>query len=195
MILELAEPGRDARFVLFGTGPAQHGLDPLQQQPLAERLVDVVVGPEVEAEDLVDLVVLGGQHDHRDLGGLAQAAQHFHAVHARHLDVQDHQVGRLALDRVESRRAVVISLHHVAVAFQRQRNRSDDVLVVVDESNIGHRALWVLSRISCRYYRPASPATTRGAAKLSPSFASPAWRDCGADRRGRPRAFRAATSP
>ncbi len=93
--------------------------------------------------------------------------------------------GGSALDRVQARRAVVIRLHHVAMAFQRQRNRGDDVLVVVDESNIGHRALWVLSRISCRYYRPASPATTRGPAKLSRSFAAPAWRDCGEPRPGR----------
>ena len=44
--------------------------------PAAEGLGDVVVGAHAQADELVDLVVAGGQQDHRYLAGFAQAAQH-----------------------------------------------------------------------------------------------------------------------
>jgi hypothetical protein len=119
-------------------GPAQHGLDPLDEQALAERLVDIVVGPEVEAQDLVDLLVLGGEDDHRQVGGPAQAAQHLHAVHPGHLDVQYGQVGRIVLQRRQAGGAVVVGLHGMAVAFQGQADRRHDVLVVVHQGDLGH---------------------------------------------------------
>src|SRR6201996_2213008 len=54
-----ARGGLGGGHFLAGVGPTQHRLDPLNQQPLAEGFVDVVVGAEIEAEDLVDLVILG----------------------------------------------------------------------------------------------------------------------------------------
>ena len=129
-------PGR--RLLALDAGAAQHRLHPLDQQALAERLVHVVVGAEVEAEDLVDLLVLGGQDDHRHVGGPAQAAQHLHAVHARHLHVEDGEVRRIVLQRRQARGAVVVGLDGVAVAFQRQADRRDDVLVVVHQGDLGH---------------------------------------------------------
>jgi hypothetical protein len=49
--------------------------DAFDQQALRERLLDVIVGAHAQAHQLVDLVVLGGQEDHRHLGLLAQALQ------------------------------------------------------------------------------------------------------------------------
>ena len=49
-------------------------------------------GAHAQAEHLVDLVVLGGQEDHRHVGFLAQAVQQLHAVHAWHFDVQDGEI-------------------------------------------------------------------------------------------------------
>ena len=40
----------------------------------------------------------GDDHDRQRLVRAAQPAQHLEAVHARHLDVEEHEVGRLALD-------------------------------------------------------------------------------------------------
>ena len=75
--------------------PAQHGLDPLDQKPLREGFADEIVGAHFEAEQLVDLLVLGGEEDHRQLGPLAEAAQQLHAVHARHLDIENGEVRRI----------------------------------------------------------------------------------------------------
>jgi hypothetical protein len=54
-------------------------------EALRERLLDEVVGAHFQAEQLVDLVILGGQEDHRQIGLLAQPAQQLHAIHHRPL--------------------------------------------------------------------------------------------------------------
>ena len=55
---------------------------------------DEIVGAHLEAEQFVDLFILGGQEDYRQIGLLPQPAQRFHAVHARHLDVEDREIRR-----------------------------------------------------------------------------------------------------
>ena len=45
--------------------PAEDRLDPEQELARAERLHDVVVGADLEADDAVDLLALRGEHDHR----------------------------------------------------------------------------------------------------------------------------------
>src|SRR6478752_3879818 len=46
-------------------GAAEQGPHARAELPDRERLGDVVVGAELEADDLVELVVAGGQHDDR----------------------------------------------------------------------------------------------------------------------------------
>src|SRR5215218_5096716 len=53
---------------------AQRRANPAAELPDREWLRDVVVGPHLQAEDLVDLVVLGGEHDDRDLAAAPHAA-------------------------------------------------------------------------------------------------------------------------
>ena len=74
---------------------AQQCPDALDQQPLAERLRNVVVGATPQAHQLVDLLVLAGEEDDRHVASHPQPLQQLHAVHARHLDVQYRQVDGL----------------------------------------------------------------------------------------------------
>ena len=62
-----------------------------------EGLGHVVVGPELQREDFVDLLVLGGQHDDRYRTGLADLFARFHAVKHRQHDVEHDEVGLFAL--------------------------------------------------------------------------------------------------
>ena len=81
-------------------GPPQERLDPAHQLAQAERLGQVVVRAELEADDLVDLVVAGGQDEDRRLrAGGAQPAQDLEAVDAGQPDVEHDEVGRLAWSR------------------------------------------------------------------------------------------------
>src|SRR5687767_9780119 len=72
---------------------AQERLDPAQQLAQAERLGQVVVGAQLQADDLVDLLVAGGEHEHRGFRARgAQPAEDLEAVHARQADVEQDQV-------------------------------------------------------------------------------------------------------
>jgi hypothetical protein len=104
-----------------------------QQQALAERLGDVVVGAHRQAGFLVLLLVLAGEEDHRQLGRLAQPPQQLHPVHARHLDIEDREVGRVLAQRLQRGLAVRIDARRIAFGLQRNRQRGQDVAVVVDQ--------------------------------------------------------------
>ena len=47
--------------------PAQQRLEPRQQLDRLERLGQIVVGPELEADDAIDDLALGGEHQDRGL--------------------------------------------------------------------------------------------------------------------------------
>ena len=90
------------------TAAAQHRAHPGDQFPGRERLGDVVIGAEFQADDLVDLAVLGGQHDHRNVGPLAQRPADLAARQTGKHQVQQHEIGAVpveSLDRVRPGRA------------------------------------------------------------------------------------------
>jgi hypothetical protein len=115
---------------------SQHGADALEQQALRERLADEIVGAHAQAQHLVDLLVLRGQEDHRELLGLANAVEQLHAVHARHLDVEDAEVGRGLVQSLQRRGAIVIGLDLKPFGFEQHRHRGQDVAVVVDQGDV-----------------------------------------------------------
>ena len=83
-------------------GASQQGLDPAHELAQRERLGDVVVGAELEAHDLVELVAAGGQEQDRRLGpDGAQPAEHLEAVDPGQADVEEDEVGRLVGGELE----------------------------------------------------------------------------------------------
>jgi hypothetical protein len=90
----LRRPGRRGRGCAGHAAPAQHRAHTRQQFAQLEGLGHVVVGAELEADHAVDGVAGGGQHDQADLRvRLAQPARQRQAVLARHVDVEDRDVG------------------------------------------------------------------------------------------------------
>src|SRR5712692_8036623 len=70
------------------------GYHPGQQLSHLEGLGDIVVRPHFEAHDHVDGVVLGGEHDHGDLGPVGpQLPADIHATDAGQVEVEEDQVG------------------------------------------------------------------------------------------------------
>ncbi len=86
---------------------AQNGPDALEKEALAERLLDEVIGAEGEAEDLVDLLILGGEEDDRKTVLFAQGPQQLKAVHSRHFDVENGELRHLGVERRQGGRAIV----------------------------------------------------------------------------------------
>ncbi len=89
------------KVLLLQVGDPQHGADPGPQLGFVDGFGDVIVGPGVQAGDLVLGGGAGGQHDHRGgapLGGDAHFFEDLDAVHAGHHPVQQHQVGPVLLE-------------------------------------------------------------------------------------------------
>src|SRR6188472_1517159 len=73
--------------------PPEERPDAAQELAKGERLGHVVVGAELEAHDLVELVAARREEQHRRLGARrAEAAQHLEPVDARELHVEDDEV-------------------------------------------------------------------------------------------------------
>ena len=116
-------------------GAAQGRLDPAAELAHRERLGDVVVGPHLEAEDLVDLVVLGGEHDDRHLAAAAQPPADLDPVELRQHDVEHDQVEALLGEAVERLAAVERGDDLVAVLAQGIGEQRLDRLLVVDQQD------------------------------------------------------------
>ena len=97
---------------------AQHSLDAGHQLAHAERLGHVVVRPDLQTDDLVDLVCFGRQHQDRHVHLLAQHAAHLDPVHAGEHQVQDQQIGLLAAGGSNAFLAVADRDHFVPLACQ-----------------------------------------------------------------------------
>src|SRR5689334_14026235 len=117
---------------------AEQGLDTFYEKALRERLADEIVGAHLETEQFVDLFILGGQEDHRQIGLLPQPAQRFHAVHARHLDVEYREIRRRGAEAVESRSTIRVSHDAIAFGFEGYRHGSENVAVIIDQGDCGH---------------------------------------------------------
>ena len=113
--------------------PAQDSADAGDEEALAERLGDIVVGAERQAQRLVQLVVLARQEDGGDGALLAQPAEQLMPVHPRHLDVEHGEIGRILGQRLQRRLAIGVEPDGEALGLERDRDRGEDVAIVVDE--------------------------------------------------------------
>ena len=114
-----------------------------------ERLGDVVVGAELEAEDLVDLLGLGGEHDDRDGVAGADPPADLQPVHPGHHHVEHDEVEVALVEARQRLTAVGGGRHLVAVLAQREAQQRLDRLLVVGQQDsgcaFGHRV-----RAHCR---------------------------------------------
>src|SRR6267142_6150520 len=118
--LEIAD--LEAGLLLLGVGraaPAEHGADPGDQLAWRERLGHVVIGPDLEAENLVALLHSPADHDDGDLRQiwiLLQPPAHLPAIQLRDHDVEQEHVGSV-LSRKPERLVSVGAEDHVVPLF------------------------------------------------------------------------------
>ena len=118
-----------------------------------ERLRDVVVRAELEAENLVQLVVARREHDDRNRALGPQAPADLEPVELRQHDVEHHEIDSLVREARERLLAVTGLDHAEALAFQRIGAELLDGVLVVDEEDgggVGHpEGLPGARRVSC----------------------------------------------
>ena len=101
----------------------------------AEGLGHVVVGPGVEAADLVGLAVEGGEHQDGDVGQFADALQDRPAVHLRESDVEDDQVGGFVEEAAQAVTAVADLDDAMAPAFGDDPDGVGDLRIILDDQD------------------------------------------------------------
>ena len=118
---------------------AQHRVDARQQLARREGLGDVVVGAAFEARDLVALLGARGQHDDRQLAGLAVALQRARELEAAGVGqhpVDQQQVGQLVGDLGAARARVGGLAHFEAGAAQAEGDHLANRALVLDDQNL-----------------------------------------------------------
>ena len=132
---------------LVGRGRArapQHCAQARDHLRAAERLDDIVVGAELEADDPVGLGPARGEHDHRHVGGAAQLAQHVAPVAVGQHEVEQHDVRRRSrAARASASATVRAGTALEALALERARERLEYRALVLDEEDA--RAIGVVT--------------------------------------------------
>ena len=122
--------GRDP--VVGPLHPAQQRRDPGDQFAHAERLGEVVVRADTEADQQVGLVVARRQHQHGHRTVALNPSAHLVTVEAGQHHVEDDQVGAEPFAQRHAGRAVVCDLHAVALGLQAFGHRGRDRDLVLD---------------------------------------------------------------
>jgi hypothetical protein len=166
-------PERDRGGRRVGGAAAQHGAHAQHQLADAERLDHVVVGADLEADDDVDLLGLGGHHDHRQaprpLAG-ADLLAHLRAGHVGEHEVEQDEVDAPGVvgDRRERLLAGVHGDRPEALALQRVlEGRHEVALVFHDQDGARH-----VSSADRRYPLSRARGRARAAAIVTPASQS-----------------------
>ena len=100
------------------------------------RLGHVVIGPHLEADDLVHLLVPGGQHEHGRLGAVAaQASERLEAVDAGHAHVEDDEVGGQLVGKGEGLLAAACDGDLIALLLEGVLDAARHGVFVVDDED------------------------------------------------------------
>ena len=113
--------------------PAQHALDAGQQLAQIEGLGDVVVRAELEADHAVHHVAGRRHHDDADVVVLPQVARQHQPVLAGHADIEEDDVGKLALDLLAHLGAGVGDARRRSVAAEILAQHRAHRRVIVDD--------------------------------------------------------------
>src|SRR4051812_23630821 len=120
---------------------AQRPLHRGQELVVVERLLEESVGACLGQPRLVCLGVHGAHHDDRDSLERRHRLQSLHdqiAVPCRHHQVEEDQIGLLVPSLVDRRDGIACEDRLVTVRLQPDRQQAANVLIVVDDEDLGH---------------------------------------------------------
>ena len=150
---------------------AQHCHHPRHHLARTERLADVVVGTDVQAQQAVDLFHPRGDHDHRYVAAGAQFAAQVHAIALRQHQVQQHQVGLVARECVDHLAAIVHPFAGHAGGGQVVAQHRGQAWLILDDQDLRGRGGGQAHADSGRVTTTRSPPSGEGSAWIWPWWA------------------------
>ncbi len=116
---------------------SQHVAHAREQLARVERLREVIVGADLEADDAVHLVALAGQHNDRHLTGGTQLAADGEAVFStRQHHIQHHEVHPLHRHQAAQAAAVGHGSDAEAMLLEKLREQAADFPIVIDDDDV-----------------------------------------------------------
>ena len=123
---------------------ANQRLDPREELDHLERLDQVVVGPQLQTDDLVHDLTAGGQHQDRRVNpALSQRAAHVEPVAAGQHDIEQDGVERARGCARETSHGIALAFDLVPFGHEAIGERHDEPGFVLDEEHTprGHAAV------------------------------------------------------
>ncbi len=124
----------------------QDRAQPRQQLARLERLRQIVVGADLEADDAVHGVAARGQHQDRHVGGLADAAADFEPVGVGQHQVEHQRVELLALQPLLALARGRRGGDAKARVAEIVADHAGEALVVVDDENAAGHGVTIAAR-------------------------------------------------
>src|SRR5262249_29962369 len=128
--------------------PAQHRFYTGSELARRERLVDVVVGTQIDAQHAISLTPPGRQHHHHDWVARSQPPAHPAALDARRHDVEHDEVAQPGTSADERFPSVADDIHREALAFEVARDLLGARTVVLYDQDacrcIGHHDVFTI---------------------------------------------------
>src|SRR5450759_4469036 len=127
--------------------PPEERLDPAHQLAQAERLCQVVVRPQLQANDLVNLVVTGRQDQDGHLAlRRPDPAEDLESVHARQADVEHHEIRGLVRRELQALLAGTGDRDLVALLLEGVLDTTRHRVLVFDDENGARHAGRIVHR-------------------------------------------------
>ena len=120
----------------------QDGPDPRHQLARVEGLGHVIVSADLQANDLVQVIVAGGQHQDGRVSLLGlQAAANLQPIQARQHDIQNHQAGLQAAGGCQGSQPIADRFDAETFPLQVKAGQLDDIWLIVHQQDqlAGHR--------------------------------------------------------
>jgi len=132
-----------SRVIVVRLGAPQYSPDSGLKFAWVERLRQIVVSTELQADNAIDVIATRRQHDHRHLALDADPLEHIQSTHARQHDVENQQVENTLGECFDAILARLTDRYPQPVFAQKLGQHAAQFLVVVDQENAGKFCLLV----------------------------------------------------
>ncbi len=122
-----------AAAVRLGFGAAQNGFYAGRKLARIEWLRKVIVGPELQADNAVDVLAASGQHQHWNPALGAKSLEDLEAVQAGQHYIQNNKVVAALLGVIQASLAIVDALDREAFPLQKLFQKPAEFDVIVDD--------------------------------------------------------------
>ena len=107
-----------------------------EQLLLSERLGNIVIGADLQADDPIHLLAARAHDDDRHLALGAQCAAQVQPVGARKHDVEQHEIDGIPVERSPHLAAVTHAHHAVAVLAQCAQHQGSHALIIFHDQDM-----------------------------------------------------------